>query len=242
MQAQFTGSQTTNFYLPRRCMRRSFKTMEKTNPYSSTSGKPPQKNLKMSSHLSAIKITPQTVRPIEYSASGMFVDDAPKEFPGMLSKSKIKLPQRVLDSIQSYKYDSFSKEKGLQCCQCYEKYDVASHQKYVGERVSEIWNRLGEKHSLNVHVSGILPLIHFSLEYENPLAYKTYFTQEMLKRGFLAAMAVYTSYAHTDETIELYEKACDEIFAQISDIIRNGENILDKLEGPVCHAGFERLN
>ena len=126
--------------------------------------------------------------------------------------------------------------------ECYEKYDVATHQKHVGKRMTEIWTSLGEKYGLNVHISGILPLIHFGFEYENPLAYKTFFTQEMLKRGFLAAFSVYASLAHTDEIMDKYENACSEVFAMVADIVNNGEDIMSKLEGLVCHAGFERLN
>lgn len=130
----------------------------------------------------------------------------------------------------------------LKAIECYIKYDVSKRQKEAGERISHIWKKLGEDYNLNIHISGILPLIHFALEYENPLAYKTYFTQEMLKEGFLAGTGVYASLAHTDEIIEKYEEACERTFAKIAKIVSNGGDIMDYLEGPVCHAGFERLN
>ena len=81
-----------------------------------------------------------------------------------------------------------------------------------------------------------------NIEYDNKLAYKTYFTQEMLKKGFLAATAVYASYAHTDEIIDKYLRACKEVFENIVSINNKGENIEKHLQGPICHAGFERLN
>lgn len=130
----------------------------------------------------------------------------------------------------------------LKSIECYEKYDVAEHQKHVGTRVSEGWRRLAEKYHLNIEISGILPLIHFSFQYENPLAYKTFFTQEMLKEGFLAGNGVYASLAHTDKLIDIYLSACDKVFSKISTIRTERKNILECLEGPVCHAGFERLN
>lgn len=130
----------------------------------------------------------------------------------------------------------------LKSIECYEKYDVCKRQVEVGTKISEGWKMLGEKYGLKLHINGILPLIHFAFQYENPLAYKTYFTQEMLKEGFLAGPGVYASLAHTDEIIDMYFEACDRTFAKVSDIINNGKNIVEYLDGPVCHAGFERLN
>ena len=130
----------------------------------------------------------------------------------------------------------------LKTIECYEKYNVAAHQEKVGKRVRNIWTKLADKFGIKVHIFGILPLLHFGFDYDNSRAFKTYFTQEMLKEGFLAANGVYASLAHTDETLDKYEAACDRVFGKIGDIIRTGKNIEDELEGPVCHAGFERLN
>lgn len=130
----------------------------------------------------------------------------------------------------------------LKSIECYIKYDVAKHQNEVGRKISDIWKTLAQKYKLDIHISGILPLIHFSLEYEEPLAYKTYFTQEMLKEGFLAGTGVYASLAHTDEIIGKYAEACDKVFGKIAKIRSDNEDITKCLEGPVCHAGFERLN
>ena len=74
----------------------------------------------------------------------------------------------------------------LKSIECYEKYHVAEHQKHVGQRVADGWKRLAEKYGIQMEISGILPLIHFAFTYDDPLAFKTYFTQEMLKAGFLA--------------------------------------------------------
>lgn len=130
----------------------------------------------------------------------------------------------------------------LKSIECYEKYDVAEHQKHVGTRVSEGWRKLVEVYHLDIEISGIFPLIHFGFKYENPLAYKTFFTQEMLKEGFLAGNGVYASLAHTDKLIDEYLNACDKVFARIAKLRAEGKDILECLEGPVCHAGFERLN
>lgn len=110
-----------------------------------------------------------------------------------------------------------------------------------GRRVKAGWKGLARKYDLRVDVGGIDPLAHFSFEYENPLAYKTFVTQEMLKRGYLASNAFYASSAHTPEIINRYLENLDEVFHEIADILMSGGNISDHLEGPVCQSGFGRL-
>ncbi len=125
---------------------------------------------------------------------------------------------------------------------CYQKYHVAEHQNYIGKKVQAGWKKITEKTGVKIQVSGIFPLSHFEFQYENPLAYKTFFTQEMLSEGFLAATGIYTSLAHTDEITDKYLEAVERIFIRISSIHREGKKITDYLNGSVCHAGFERLN
>ena len=76
---------------------------------------------------------------------------------------------------------------------------------------------------------------------QEALAYKTLITQEMLKKGFLAATSCYVCLAHTPEVIDLYLEALDEVFGLISEC-ENGRSVDELLEGPICHGGFKRLN
>lgn len=126
--------------------------------------------------------------------------------------------------------------------ECYQKYEVHKHQKHVGEMISEGWKQVAEKAGVDITVGGILPLIHFSFNYDNQLAYKTYFTQEMLKEGYLAGLSVYASFAHKDSMIKDYIGACERVFEKVAKLISKSGDITKHLEGPICHAGFERLN
>ena len=130
----------------------------------------------------------------------------------------------------------------LESIRCYQKYKVDEGQSRVGGRVKEGWLRAAERQGIKIHVSGILPLIHFEFLYENPLIYKTFFTQQMLKKGYLAATGLYVSLAHTESIIEEYLAACENVFEEIGKICLEGKEIMEYLDGPVCHAGFERLN
>ncbi len=124
----------------------------------------------------------------------------------------------------------------------FQKYQVDKHLKKVGEKVLKGWKELAEKSGVKIRITGILPLSHFEFEYDNPLAYKTYFIQEMLEEGFLAINGFYASLAHTEEIVEEYLTAVGRVFEKIAEIKNKGGNIADYLKSSVCHAGFERLN
>lgn len=130
----------------------------------------------------------------------------------------------------------------LESITCYQKYKVHEIQDKIGRRVKQGWIERAENTGIKIKISGIFPLIHFEFQYENPLAYKTYFTQEMLKRGYLAATAVYVSMAHTDEIVQKYLESCEEVFKKIAEVHLLKQDIAEYLDTPVCHAGFERLN
>ena len=130
----------------------------------------------------------------------------------------------------------------LKSIECFQKEKVEIHLERIGKKVQDGWKEIADKYQVKIYISGIYPLSHFEFLYQNPLAYKTYFTQEMLKHGFLASTGFYVSYAHTSDIVEQYLTACEKVFARISDISLKGGNIVEHLEGKICHSGFERLN
>ena len=129
----------------------------------------------------------------------------------------------------------------VQSIKCYQKYNVQDYINRIGQEVQNKWKELAAKHNIKIHVTGIYPLSHFEFEYNNSLEYKTYFTQEMLKEGFLAATGFYMSYAHTEDILSKYYDAFDRVMQKIDRIHKNNENV-NKYIDEVCHAGFERLN
>ncbi len=131
----------------------------------------------------------------------------------------------------------------LKSMELYEKYRVWEKQIEYGELVQNGWKEKAAKHGLEIEVGGIKPLGHFGIVgSENGLIYKTFFTQEMLKRGYLASTALYTTYAHSPEIIAAYLDNVDEVFGMIAELNKAGETVESALEGPVCHSGFGRLN
>jgi glutamate-1-semialdehyde 2,1-aminomutase len=122
----------------------------------------------------------------------------------------------------------------------YRRCKVEQHLDIIGKLVQKGWQTTADRHGLKFSVSGIPPLGHFNLDYSNGQAIRTLFTQEMLKKGFLATNAFYAAYAHQPQHVEKYIKAVDEAFGFIAKAIERNE-VEKLLKGPVAHAGFYRL-
>lgn len=129
----------------------------------------------------------------------------------------------------------------LKSIECYEKYQADKYVTKIGKQVQERWVQIALKHDIKIHVSGIHPLSHFEFEHDNSIAYKTYFIQEMLKKGFLASTGFYMSYAHTEEILNKYFFAFNEVMEQIERILDEKGDISQYIT-EMCHTGFERLN
>ena len=110
-----------------------------------------------------------------------------------------------------------------------------------GKKIIDKLRKLGNKNGLKIIFSGLPSIINFSIKSDNWLKYKTFLTQEMLKKGYLASNLIYVSTEHNDEIIDKYIKDMDSILGIISEC-ENGRQIEDLLEGPTCHSGFKRLN
>ena len=83
-------------------------------------------------------------------------------------------------------------------------------------------------------------MIHFAFEHDNNVN-RAYFTQEMLKRGFLAGTGFYSMYAHSFADIDAYLAACDEVFGQLAELIAAG-TVASHLAGEPAKVGFARIN
>ena len=119
--------------------------------------------------------------------------------------------------------------------------NTPDHLVKIGIQVQEGWAKRLEERNIPYNTFGIHPLSHFSILHEQAALLKTYFTQEMLKKNYLASTVVYTSMVHTTESVEEYLTACESVFDKIAEAIEKDE-FDNLLEGPVCHSGFKRLN
>ena len=65
----------------------------------------------------------------------------------------------------------------------------------LGNKLISIWKRISKRHNVKIQINGLPALAKFSFLGQKSQEYKTYLTQEMLKKGFLAANGVYMSTA-----------------------------------------------
>lgn len=112
----------------------------------------------------------------------------------------------------------------------------------LGKNLIKIWKKLSSKHKLNISINGIPSLCKFTIKSNNSLLYKTYITQKMLERGFLAANGVYMSTSHNNKILKKYEEILDEIFYDISLCEKGIFNIDYLLNYPVSKTSFGRVN
>lgn len=122
----------------------------------------------------------------------------------------------------------------------FEKNNVIEYLKTIGSYFDKSFTEIIHNLDLSISNIGMVTVPILLIEENDPLLVKTIFTQEMLKKGFLASNIIYLSFAHTKETINKYLQAAEEVLkiiksAQIKGTLKN------LLEGPVCHSGFSRL-
>ena len=111
----------------------------------------------------------------------------------------------------------------------------------IGLSVQQIWKETAEANGLKISVSGLPALSSYSFQSTDNLAYKTLITQEFLKRGYLAGTILYASHAHDIKKFDEYATILDDVYKLIADC-ENGQSVNGLLDGPICHAGFKRLN
>ena len=111
-----------------------------------------------------------------------------------------------------------------------------------GNYIRSNWNKIANENKLKIKLKGIPALSGFDFQSSSNLKYKTFITQEMLKKGFLASNSIYVSVAHSEKILKLYFENLNSIFEKIRLCELGRLNIDDLLYGEICHSGFKRLN
>jgi glutamate-1-semialdehyde 2,1-aminomutase len=118
----------------------------------------------------------------------------------------------------------------------YEKKGIAGKPGAVGRVIMRGWQQAAEKYNIAIKIDGIGPLCHFSFD-DLHMIRKTLFTQCLLEDGFLATTAFYGSYGHSMGIAQKYLDSVDKAFK----VIKETDDPLKLLKGPVCHDGLRRL-
>lgn len=155
--------------------------------------------------------------------------------------------ERVMQAAQhtfissSYWTERIGPVAALKTIEQFEKKNVIKRIIDTGNYISKRLETIFSSCNLKISIEGLASVPIIVIKENDPLIIKTIFTQEMLKRGFLASNVIYVSYAHTKEIVDKYLFAVEEVMKLISENIKFG-NLKEMLEGPVCHSGFNRLN
>jgi glutamate-1-semialdehyde 2,1-aminomutase len=118
----------------------------------------------------------------------------------------------------------------------YQRENVEKHLISTGSKVKDIWLKKAAEKELKIQVTGLPTLAAFEFNSLNSTEMDTIFTIEMLKRGFLAFRQFKPSLAHSEEVLQKYSKAVDEVL----NVIKNDTNS-SSLITPKHHTGFQRL-
>jgi glutamate-1-semialdehyde 2,1-aminomutase len=111
----------------------------------------------------------------------------------------------------------------------------------TGTDIAARWQALATRHGLRIKPFGLAALCGYTFDSQNGLAYKTLVTQEMLAKGYLAGTATYACLEHTPRIVDDYFSALEPVFKLLAEC-ENGRDVMPLLKGPICHAGFGRLN
>jgi len=111
----------------------------------------------------------------------------------------------------------------------------------MGNKIKQGWQEIADECGLKIIQWGIPSLAGFTIDSKNAQEYKTLITQEMLKKGYLAANSIYVCTEHTHKIVDDYFNELELVFKLIKEV-EDGRDINKLLEGPVCHSGFKRLN
>ncbi len=111
----------------------------------------------------------------------------------------------------------------------------------TGKIIKNSWNELSKKTGLEIEQFGLEALAGFNFISKNHLAYKTFLTQEMLKKGYLASNLIYVSTEHNQEILEEYFTHLESIFNTLISC-EEDRDIFKLLDGPQSTGGFKRVN
>ena len=74
------------------------------------------------------------------------------------------------------------------------------------------------------------------------MIYKSFITQEMLKKNILATNTIYVSISHNKSNLKRYFEHLDKIFNIISKCENNKDDIFRYFDSEISRSDFKRLN
>ncbi len=111
-----------------------------------------------------------------------------------------------------------------------------------GKEIKERWKEISDKYELDMKIFGLDAVAKFLFVEKKGQEYKTYITQEFLKKNFLASNCIFLSTEHSDSLIEKYINEFDKIAEKIALIKYHKKDIKNFLDVKKAHETLKRLN
>jgi glutamate-1-semialdehyde aminotransferase len=118
----------------------------------------------------------------------------------------------------------------------YQKTNADEHIISIGNKTQKIWENAALNSGLEIDISGLPTLSAFSFKGEHSQALNTRFVTEMLQRGFLGFRQFKPSLAHSDDDLNKYSAAVQEVF---NTLVSLPENKI--LNSEIAHTRFSYL-
>ena len=108
----------------------------------------------------------------------------------------------------------------------------------IGKKIINKWKKIASDNNVKIDIFGLPALCTFRFKSENHLKYKTFLTQEMLKKNILASNVIYLSVAHDKKMIDKYFVTLEKIFKKINQCENENLDISALLETSKCISGM----
>jgi glutamate-1-semialdehyde 2,1-aminomutase len=151
------------------------------------------------------------------------------------------------DSVMNYSHSTFISSTfwterigsvaGLKTLEIMEKIKSWEIISKIGLGIKKEWEHLSKRHKIKISIHGLNSLPNFNFKHDN-LLYKTFISQEFLKRRILASNSIYVCIEHKKQILDKYFDILDHIFYRIKESMKNNVDKQKLLDGPLCISGF----
>ena len=108
----------------------------------------------------------------------------------------------------------------------------------IGKKIKKRWEKIATSNKISLDIKGIDAIPNFEFKSKNHLFYKTFITQEMLKKKILASNLIFCSVAHENNLLEKYFDILNDLFNKISKFDESYEDFNKILETKVSFSGI----
>ena len=110
-----------------------------------------------------------------------------------------------------------------------------------GKYINQQWEKIAIQNKLKIKISGYEAITSFQFDNKFHQQFKTFTTQEMLKKNYLASNQIFLTIHHKKKIIDEYINCLSKIFKKIKSI-KNLKDINKLLNSSASHSSFQRLN